>query len=531
MLKLFTKKYYEVLIVVGIFLVALMQHGFVLNMLGLPDQGDSFVTLFLLKHVGMSFPFDGWETLPYFAEQSGNLFWTEHHLGQSLMFLVIESMVGDLIVSFNVTIILITALNFFTAYWGIKKISGDMVYASIAALLIAFMPYLLHYRAHLHLYAIFPTVICMTVLFTGKHELQLSKIFMSGAVQFLFSITLGLFLVLIFFLTLPLIGKNFSALYSKKNWLQIFSSTTGVLAIGVSVVAMSLLYQYYLTGAERGFERAVSDAVPFSFDISSIFSFFGVMVEPQNHVDFQLNYSLFITVVVIFLLLEKRLDRLVLVLCVSLAFGPYMIFDKQQTDLTLPYYWLYEFLPFMQALRVPVRLVIVVNLVAFFLLAYRWRNIRLGLRRLGAPVIVIYLLINPIYTVSSESVELNKNEKELVLFLRNNEGANVVEYPIWPPSSFNYKFFYYHTLTTNFVRLEGLSSFFPDSYFLTRDVLHTCSVDYCSEYLKEKQVELVILQVTALNDSDLSRWLSGVPKGYYRNIMQNNEFVILKVEY
>jgi hypothetical protein len=141
---------------------------------------------------------DLWQ-MPTLYPEANMLATSEHLLGESALFAPLFRLTGAPILAFNAVLVLITILNFLSAYFVARRLLRESIPALYAATLFTFSSYRLYQILHLQLWAQFPTPLLFLALIRtfqarGWHWPLLAGFCLAG--QFYFGMSLGFFVLL-----------------------------------------------------------------------------------------------------------------------------------------------------------------------------------------------------------------------------------------------------------------------------------------------------------------------------------------------
>jgi hypothetical protein len=140
---------------------------------------------------------DLWQ-MPSLYPEANMLATSEHMLGETVIFAPIYLLTGEAILSFNVMLILITILNFLSAYLVARRLLRSPISALLCAVLFTFGSYRLFQILHMQLWAHFPTPVLFLAAVRMSNRSDWRWPLCAGiclAGQFYFGMSLGYFAV------------------------------------------------------------------------------------------------------------------------------------------------------------------------------------------------------------------------------------------------------------------------------------------------------------------------------------------------
>jgi hypothetical protein len=235
------------------------------------DPGDPLLTAAILKwnatHVPLS---DAWYQFPIFYPTRDTLTFSEHLLGLSVISSPIYWLTGNLVVTYNLVLLLTFPLCGMAMYALVYRMTGSAAGAFVAGLAFAFAPYRISQLPHIQMLATFWAPLALLglhayietgrrrwlVLYGAAWMLQGAS---NGYALVMFSILVGLWT-----LWFVIVGRKWRAL--------------AMIAIATVIAVLPLapvLYRYATVHSQFGFVRGYGEIRGFSADIA------GLLCAPQ----------------------------------------------------------------------------------------------------------------------------------------------------------------------------------------------------------------------------------------------------------
>lgn len=469
------------------------------------------------------------------------------------------------IFSVNITIFLSYFLNFISSYYFINKITKDRLASACGALVFSFSPGVIQmggaYLEYLNRYLV-PPFIFLLFKFIKKPGMKNSiLLFFVYSLNWFCNIEISIFLILIsviiylIFTLIKILNKSIFQEYKFTHFKYIL----------VGLVFLPLIVYYfkpYISYAEKeNFKRSISEAEyysakPLDFFLPSpknvIFGklagtldsihFFGLK-PPYNlgeHVLFPGYIALVLTVIFSINLLKKRptkgdlikhLSFWTLVMSVIISFGPYWRIG--QSVIRLPYYYLYQIFPLLEAIRTPTRIMYVWLFFISLMISWQLKSINLqNTKSRTFWYIIIFCLMTTEYltVMPNEAITPLKINYDLkgknVLFLPIRNG-----YDTW---KVNDAFYLTAHIYNNFISVNGhTGSESSIEYYdqLTNILKNNIFNSYWFSILKILDVNYIVIDKNALDDPLFNDQKISPELNEYKNMIvyQDHDWVIMDV--
>ncbi len=353
------------------------------------DKQDALLNTWIIAWVGHALVTDppNLYNANIFYPYSNTLALSEALVPQGLLALPITMATDNPIFGYNLVLLAMLWLNAFAMYLLVLDWSHSQGAGWVAGAIYAFNPFNLGNLAQIQLLSLgwLPlTILYLRRLLENRAESSRPRPAVQDAVLFalffvlqslssIYFAVLAAFTVAVYFLwwawtqlTLFRLGNPLRLRAKNLLWFSL-----ALLVIAVSLVPF--LLPYLSVQRELGLQRSVADSEPFSANLKQF-----IEVSPQNviygkwlapnPVKYNGGYpldNLFPGLIAVILtwvglasskMRERWFLLALLVAAFVLALGPRLYLTSESaSDLTLPYRWMYDLLPFMRALRAPVR--------------------------------------------------------------------------------------------------------------------------------------------------------------------------------
>jgi F5/8 type C domain len=235
------------------------------------DPGDPLLTAAILKwnatHVPMT---DAWYQFPIFYPTRDTLTFSEHLLGLSVIASPIYWLTGNLVITYNLVLLLTFPLCAMAMYALVYRLTGSAAGAFVAGLAFAFAPYRISQLPHIQMLATFWAPLALLGLHAYVDTGRGRWLVLYGASWVLqgasngYALVMFSFLVGLWTLWFVILSRNWHAL--------------AMIALATVVAVLPLapvLYKYTSVHSHFGFERGYWEIRGFSADIA------GLLCAPQ----------------------------------------------------------------------------------------------------------------------------------------------------------------------------------------------------------------------------------------------------------
>jgi len=345
------------------------------SFLNVGDTLFNFWTFNWNLHAIFNHPSDLFNSNIFFPEQN-TLAYSEHQYLTSLIYGIILLIVQNKILAYNLFYFLTFALSGFCCYLLVNYLTKNKIAGLISGVFFAFFPYKINHIAHIQLLSLFWIPLSVLYLFKIFEENKLKNIFLFSlftSFMTLSSFYLGFQLLFILFF----IWISFIFIY-KRNFLK---KTAWLLLAVVIILIINLpfLFPYLeLSRSNPEFVRTIEALIQFSAEPKSFFT-----INSVNYV-FDLIYSRYLSKIVFsgegwfngFLILilaatatisvffskkdykNNTIKITFFLICIFffvMGLGPYLKHGSTVTNIKLPYYYFFKYLPGFNSLRAPFR--------------------------------------------------------------------------------------------------------------------------------------------------------------------------------
>jgi hypothetical protein len=230
------------------------------------DPGDPLFTAAILKWNATHVPLtDAWYQLPIFYPTRDTLTFSEHLLGLSVITSPIYWLTGDLVVTYNIVLLLTFPLCAMAMYALVFRLTGSAAGAFVAGLAFAFAPYRISQLPHIQMLATFWAPLALLGLHAYIETGRRRWLALYGAAWVLQGASNGYALVM-FSMLVGLWTLWF--VISSRKWHALLMIG---LATAIAVVPLApVLYKYATVHSQFGFVRGYSEIRAFSADIAGL---------------------------------------------------------------------------------------------------------------------------------------------------------------------------------------------------------------------------------------------------------------------
>ena len=230
------------------------------------DPGDPLLTAAILKWNATHVPLtDAWYQFPIFYPTRDTLTFSEHLLGVSVIASPIYWLTGDLVVTYNIVLLLTFPLCAMAMYALVFRLTGRAAAAFVAGLAFAFAPYRVSQLPHIQMLATFWAPLALLGLHAYLDTGRRRWLALYGAAWVLQGASNGYALVM--FSTLVGLWTLWFVVASRK-WQALLMIG---LATAIAVVPLApVLYRYSTVHSHFGFVRGFSEIRTFSADIAGV---------------------------------------------------------------------------------------------------------------------------------------------------------------------------------------------------------------------------------------------------------------------
>ncbi len=433
----------------------------------------------------------------------------------------------DLIFSVNSTVFLGILLTFLSCYFSINYLVKNRISSIIGAIIFTFSPPVMaHFiPGHIEYLTRFfiPPLLVSSIVFFQKPKMKTGLLFFTFLIlnlitslqMFAFSLVF-IFIIFIYFFVKELKEKRIL------NWLKEIIKPSLMFAITIPIIL-----KFYGNYLNFGFKREVELLTVYSPKIYDFFiglpeniflGSFYKSLEPLRLLEipgYGVNYGErtlfpgFIALTAILFFILKRVKNipsevskvlgLSLIATYILALGPFItLFDE---TFTLPYYYLYNSVSFLQFIRTPGRIYLVgiffIALITSFFFNQIIKSIKNKkyLRMFLITLTLLFLLFE-----YKNSLKFNAYNDKFPAY--NLRGQKVVFLPFAEEDKGNYQSRYLTIMTkSNFMMVNGATGSMPQGFDIIRENLQTLKFDAkFRETLKRLDVRYVIIDSNKLND-------------------------------
>jgi hypothetical protein len=235
------------------------------------DPGDPLLTAAILKWNATHVPLtDAWYQFPIFYPTRDTLTFSEHLLGLSVIASPIYWLTGNLVVTYNLVLLLTFPLCGMAMYALVHRLTGSAAGAFVAGLAFAFAPYRISQLPHIQMLATFWAPLALLGLHAYIESGRRRWLALYGAAWVLQGASNGYALVM-FSILVGLWTLWFVILSRKWQALAMIAAATVIAVLPLAPV----LYRYAIVHSQFGFERDYWEIRGFSADIA------GLLCAPQ----------------------------------------------------------------------------------------------------------------------------------------------------------------------------------------------------------------------------------------------------------
>lgn len=363
----------------------------------------------------------------------------------------------SLTTTYNILLFFNFAFNGFATYFLAYYLTKNKFASFIAGYILAFSPYMFaHAQGHLNLLS-FGWLVLFILYFIkmaqNETDWKLPALFLviTGLADWYYFFYLGIIVVFTLFFYSVTNRKIFSKVFIKNLIIS--------LVIGFLILSPYLGAMLYLNIKTHEFDQIVHLPTDYSIDLSAFFlpnvtwfffkkyfyRFWYIWHWTWENIGF-LGYSIIALFLYTLIKIRKKIVYfwvlLVLIFCV-LALGPYLqVNGVIYKNFTLPYYYLYKYIPFMTMQGIPARFMSIVYLSLGILAAIAIKdilNIKSKLKYLILGLIMISIFIEYLPTQLKISPVLRPN-----FYVTLSQDPN--DYAILDISDKDYKVLFYQTI-------------------------------------------------------------------------------------
>jgi F5/8 type C domain len=230
------------------------------------DPGDPLLTAAILKWNATHVPLtDAWYQFPIFYPTRDTLTFSEHLLGLSVIASPVYWLTGDLVVTYNLVLLLTFPLCAIAMYALIVRLTGSAAGAFVAGIAFAFAPYRVSQLPHIQMLATFWAPLALLGLHAYLETGRRRWLVLYGATWVLQGAANGYALVMFSFLVG--LWTLWFVVLSRKWHALLMISVASVIAI---VPLAPVLYKYASVHSYFGFVRGYWEIRGFSADIAAL---------------------------------------------------------------------------------------------------------------------------------------------------------------------------------------------------------------------------------------------------------------------
>jgi len=230
------------------------------------DPGDPLLTAAILKWNATHVPLtDAWYQFPIFYPTRDTLTFSEHLLGVSVIASPIYWLTGNLVITYNLVLLLTFPLCAMAMYALVYRLTGSAAGAFVAGLAFAFAPYRISQLPHIQMLATFWAPLALLGLHAYIESGQRRWLVLYGAAWVLQGAANGYALVM--FSVLVGLWALWFVIVSRK-W-----HALGMIALATIIAVLPLapvLYRYTSVHSQFGFVRGYWEIRGFSADIAGL---------------------------------------------------------------------------------------------------------------------------------------------------------------------------------------------------------------------------------------------------------------------
>src|SRR5262245_58597718 len=230
------------------------------------DPGDPLLTAAILKWNATHVPLtDAWYQFPIFYPTRDTLTFSEHLLGLSVIASPIYWLTRDLVVTYNIVLLLTFPLCAMAMYALVLRLTGSAAGAFVAGLAFAFAPYRASQLPHIQMLATFWAPLALLALHAYLDTGRRRWLAVYGAAWALQGAANGYALVM--FSVLVGLWTLWFAMASRKWHALLMIGLVTVIAV---LPLAPVLYRYSTVHSHFGFVRGFSEIRSFSADVGAL---------------------------------------------------------------------------------------------------------------------------------------------------------------------------------------------------------------------------------------------------------------------
>lgn len=386
------------------------------------DKVDGLLITWIINWNIHNFSFNTNIFFPY----TNTLAFSEMFFTQSLIALPFVLMFKEPLMAYNINFLLGFVLTGFSVYLLVKYLTSDVKASLLAGIVFTFSTIHLNYMAHLQLFNFWPVVLAVYFLFQKKYKLFVLMFLVSTLTTVLF----------FYFLVLITVLWGF---FDKKSFMYLFFSC---------LITAPFLIPYYLVSRQFNYQRPITDAIHFSFQIpdlinvgnsSHLYNFVGKL---SNDTPGYLGGVFMILAIGLIWNLRKiwgnkkaRFFIILAAISFVLSLGPALHIFRNTIHvgpipaIPLPYLIFYYVVPGFAGMRTPSRWLILMAFALIMSIAILLAK-KIDVNKLIILAVLVIFEINlplPYKKVPS----LKEFPPEQVWLKNNYKGAPIVQFPIY----------------------------------------------------------------------------------------------------
>lgn len=451
----------------------------------------------------------------------------------------------------NLSVFIALALTCFSSFMVLYYFSKNIKASILGSIIFSFSPLVMirfPHQAVLFYRFFIPPLFLFFILMTKKLKLKYAFLFYIcftlNALTNHYFLFLSSFILFIIFVSELILLRNLKKIFL---FLKKFALIN---LIGVIFIPFLFLYYkpYYDFSQKEGLKRTIYETAFHSAQVSDFFSttpnnqFFTIFKRDLPQADFAehvlfpglLVYAVLI-IGLFFIKYENNQRRnlliisyLILIFSFMFALGPFFKAEGIiNTGLKLPYYYLYKFLPILNSMRVPERILLLSSFFMALIVSHTCKSLSSKMNKKYVYIVfymfLIFLLFEYKNTYSSSSC---KND-----FTNTNiENKKVIFLPDYALSDFpqNGKYINFALLNNIATMVNGYGGYFPQEYLILTDylnqnifqdkwfaILKTLDLDYVfldkeayKKKFKKDMVNLLLDDSSIVKDDKNETWLT-----------------------
>ena len=538
---------YAVIITLYTVITLIVTYPLIANIINNLSIGDPSLNAWILAwdvHSILTDPMNLFDANAFYPFIDNSLAFSEHLFANIFIALPIIAATDNPVLSYNVIFILSFILSGFGMFLLADHYLNDKYSAFLAGIIFAFCTYRFAHFVHLQLLTAQWMPFSLLYLDKFLHRTTSTNLFLlliffvlqvlsSWYYAFYIAIALGLYFIYLLIFDLSIRNKVFHDFD--------FHFRSVVFVILCMIIIFPFTLPYIQVQHQYGFTRSMEEVDFYSADVMDYFLtsphnvLYGELSQPYQESRNWREHSLFpgFLVVILSLIGLSRLSKrsssgpldikfstggriqnfyVILALCAFvLTLGSKLHFFGNIIDLHLPYYYLYNYFPGFDSMRVPSRINILVMLSLSVLAGYGLHKLLSNksstLKILVTLFFSIVIIFESYVPFGVDITPVGDDIPDVYKWLSNESGDfAIVELPTGNISenSFDYDTKYMYYSTYHWKKLvNGYSGFFPPKYFEILEELQTFPSKESIHILKSLEIKYIIIHSGTL---DQYRW-------------------------